>query len=68
MPQKKRVVSVRDVISNKDEVWDGLPLQRTDDEIKELDEAIQVIQLPQADELDDIQLSENLEVESKVTR
>ena len=68
MPHKKRVVSVRDVIFNEDEVWDGMPLQRTAEEIKELDEAIQVIELPQADELEDIQLSEDLEVESKITR
>ena len=46
VPHKKRVVSVRDVIFNEDEVWDGMPLQRTDDKIKEMDEAIQVIQLP----------------------
>ncbi len=54
MPHKKRVVSVRDVIFNKDEVWDGMPLRRTADEMKELDEAIEVIELPQADKLDDI--------------
>ena len=68
VPNKKRVVSVRDVIFNEDEVWDGMPLQRTAEEIKELDEAIQVIELPQADELEDIQLSEDLEVESEITR
>ena len=45
-----------------------MPLQRTADEIKELDEAIQVIELPQTDELEDIQLSEDLEVESEITR
>ncbi len=67
VPNKKRVVSVRDVIFNEDEVWDGLPLQRKADEIKELDEAIQVIELPQADKLEDIQLSEDLEVESEIT-
>ncbi len=26
VPNKKRVVSVRDVIFNEDEVWDGMPL------------------------------------------
>ncbi len=62
------MVSVRDVIFNEDEVWDRMPLQRTADEIKELDEAIQVIELLQADELEDIQLSEDLEVESEITR
>ncbi len=68
MPNKKRVVSIRDVIFNEDEVGDGMLLQCTADEIKELDEAIQVIELPQTDELEDIQLSEDLEVESKITR
>ncbi len=33
-----------------------------------MDEAIQVIELPQADELEDIQLSEDLEVESEMAR
>ncbi len=68
MPHKKRVVSVRDVIFNKDEVWEGVPLQRTDNKIKELDEAIQVIELPQADELENIQLNGDLEVESEIKR
>ncbi len=68
MPYKKRVVLVRDVIFNEDEVWNGVPLQRTADEIKELDEAIQVIELLQADELEDIHLFEDLEVESEITR
>ena len=68
VPYKKRVISVRDIIFNKDEVWDGIPLQGTADKIKELDEAIQVIELPQSDELEDIQLSEDLEVESEITR
>ncbi len=62
------MVSVRDEIFNEGEVWDGVPLQRKADVIKELDEAIQVIGLPQAGELGNIQLSENLEVESEITR
>ncbi len=65
---KKRVVSVGDVIFNQDEVWDSVPFQRTADKIEELDEAIQVIELPQTDELKDIQLIEDLEVESEITR
>ncbi len=60
--------SVRDVIFNEDEVWESLPLQRTAGEIKELDEHIQVIEPPQVDELEDIQLSEDQEVESEITR
>ena len=45
-----------------------MPFQRKADKIKELDEAIQVIELPQADELEDIQLIENLEVKSQITQ
>ena len=62
------MVSIRDVIFNKDKVWDGVPLQCTADEIKELDEAIQVMELPQADELEEIQLSEDLGIESEIKR
>ncbi len=58
------MVSVRDVIFNEDEVWVFVPFQCSANEIKELDEAIQVVELPQADELEDIQISEDLEVES----
>ncbi len=68
VPYKERVVSVRDVIFNEDEVWDGDPLQRTADEIKQLDEANQVTLLPQVDKLEDIQLIEDLEVKSEITR
>ena len=45
-----------------------MPFQRTAEEIKELNEAIRVIELPQADELKNVQLSENLDVESEITR
>ncbi len=62
------MVSVRDVIFNEDEVWEGMPLQRPDDKIKELDEVIQVIELPQADKLRNIQLSEDLKVKSEIIR
>ncbi len=33
-----------------------------------MDEAIQTIELPESDELEDIQLSEDLGVESEITR
>ena len=68
VPHKKKVVSVRDVIFNEDEIWDGMPLQHTINKIKKLDEAIQVIELPQINELEDIQLSKDLEDESEITR
>ena len=62
------MVSVRDVIFNENEVCDGVPLHRGADKINELEEAIQVIELPQADKLEDIQLSKDLEVKSEITR
>ena len=45
-----------------------MPLQHTTHKIKELDKAIQLIELPQMDKLEDIQLSEDLEDESEITR
>ncbi len=57
------MVSVRDVIFNKDEVWDGMSLQIIADEIKKLDEAIQIIELLQVDKLKDIRLNDDVEVE-----
>ena len=54
MPYQKKVVLVRDVIFNKDEVWDSISFQRTANKIRELDKAIQVIELPQWDKLEDI--------------
>ncbi len=63
-----RVVSVKDVIFNEDKVYDGVQLQRIAEEIKQWDEPIQVIELLQADKLEDIQLGEGLEVESEITR
>ena len=60
VPQKK-VVSVKNVIFDKDKVWDGTPLQRTARDIKQLDNIIELIELPQTDKLEDIQLNEDLE-------
>lgn len=64
IPHKKKVVSVRDVIFNEDEVWDGEPIQYTADKIKKLDEAIEIVQVPESDVLgtEDIQLGEDLDV------
>ncbi len=38
MPNKKRVVSIWDLIFKEDEIWDGMSLERTADKIKESDE------------------------------
>ena len=67
VPLKKKVVSVRDVIFDEDEVWDGAPLKLTANDIRELNDAIEIVELPQTDELEDIQLNEDLE-ELEITR
>lgn len=67
VPHKKKIVSVRDVIFDEDEVWDGAPLQRMAKDIKQLDDAIELVELPQTDKLEDIQLNEDLK-ESEITR
>ena len=65
VPHKKKVVSVRDVIFNEQEVWDGKLIQRTPDEIKEMDKTIEVIKIPESEvmEIEDIQLGEDVDVD-----
>lgn len=53
------MVSVRDVIFNEDKIWDGKPIQRTPDEIKVMDETIEVLQLPES-ETEDVHLGEDM--------
>ena len=69
IPHKKKVISARDVIFNKDEIWDGKPIRLTHDEIQKLDEAVEVVEVPQTDEQEDIQLAEDqgIDLPSPVT-
>ena len=67
MLHKKRVVSVRDVIFNKDKVWNDMPFEHMANKIKELDKTIQVIELPQPDKLENIQFSKDLGVKLEIT-
>lgn len=55
---------MRDFIFDEDEIWDRKPIQYSVDDIKELDEAIRVIEVPQSEEMEDIQLGEVLEIDS----
>lgn len=48
------MVLVRNIIFNKDEVWDNMPLQCTANKIKKLDKIIPIIELPKIDKLEDI--------------
>lgn len=45
MLYKKKVESVKDIISDEDKVWDGILLQYTANKIKKLDKAIRIIKL-----------------------
>lgn len=56
---KKKVISIQDVIFNKDKVWDGMPIQCTPDEIKVIDEAIKVVQLPEM-KIENVQLDKDM--------
>ena len=64
IPIKKKVVSVRDVIFDEDTIWDGKPIPYTSDNIKELDNAIVRIEIPESEvlEMEDIQLIKDFEV------
>ena len=59
------MVSIRDVIFDKDNIWDGKPIPYFDNDIKELDKAIVHIKIPESKalEIKDIQLVENSEVD-----
>ena len=63
MPHKKKVISARDVIFDEEQVWNGRPLRMTPSDIQELDEAIEIVEVPQAEGQEDIQLEEDLEEE-----
>lgn len=62
IPHKFKVISVRDVIFNEEEVWDGNRIQFTPVDIKELDEAIEIVQVPRSEEAEDILIGEEEEV------
>ena len=65
VPHKKKVISVRDVIFNEDEIWNGESIQYTADRIQKMDDVIKIVQVSES-EVEDIQLGEDLgeEVES----
>lgn len=52
VPHKKKIVSVQDIIFNEKEVWYGKSIQRTPNEIKEMNKVIKVIQLPATEVLE----------------
>ncbi|MCJ1263486.1 hypothetical protein MMC22_003356 [Lobaria immixta] len=54
----KKVISVRDVIFDEDECWVGKSIQFSINEIKELDVAIEIVEVPQSEEMEDLQRGE----------
>ena len=65
IPIKKKVIFIRDVIFDEDTVWDRKPIAYSNDDIKELDEAIVHIKIPESEakEMKDIQLVNNVKVD-----
>ena len=43
VPHKKKIVSVQDIIFDKDKVWDDKPIQYNTEKIKKLDNAIKMV-------------------------
>lgn len=55
---------MRDIIFDEDEVWDGRRIQYTVEDIKELDNAIEIVEMPQSEEMLDIRLAEDQGIDS----
>jgi hypothetical protein len=53
---KKKVISARDVLFDEDEFYDGKPIRLTAEPISELDEAIEMVEVPPDANLEDLQL------------
>ena len=62
------MISARDVIFNKDEVWDRRPIRLSPAKIQELDKAMEVVEVLQADEQEDIHLAEDLDLLNPITQ
>lgn len=54
VPHKKKIILVRDIIFQKDECWDGKKIQISMDNIKELNEAIEIMEVPQSEEIENL--------------
>ena len=67
IPHKRKVISARDVNFNEDEVWDQKPIHLTPNEIQELDNAVEVVEVPQVEEQEDIQLNKDLDLSNPIT-
>ena len=68
IPHKQKVIFAKDVIFNKDEVWDQKPVCLTPDKVQELNKAVEIVEVPQADEQEDIQLAKDLDLSNPITQ
>jgi hypothetical protein len=59
IPHKKKVISARDVLFDKEEFYDGKPIRFSDILINKLDEAIEEVSITPDPNLEDIQLRED---------
>lgn len=51
---------------NKNECWDGERIRISVDDIKKLDEVIGIVEVPQSEEIEDLQLGEDPNVKSSL--
>src|SRR6266436_2469008 len=67
IPHKKKVISARDVLFDKEEFYDGKPIRFTDTLISELDEAIEKVSVQPDPNLEDVQLrQDDSEIEDEI--
>ncbi len=69
IPIKKKIILIREVIFDEEEVWDGKPISYSDNDIKKRDKAIERIEVLEleAKEMEDIQLGKDYKVETAIT-
>ena len=56
------MISTRDILFNKDEFYDGKPIQFTETLISELDKVIAKVAIAPNQDLDDVQLREDSDI------
>ena len=64
---KIKVISVQDVIFDKNKIYDGKPIVRTSDKIRELNKAIEIVEVPPSKEIENIHLEEDINIKSALT-
>ena len=67
IPHKKNVISVWDVIFDKNKVWDSKPIISIFDKIRELDKAIEIVEVPPSEEIENIYFQEDIDIELELT-